>query len=102
MTDACGRQPTIDVPSHPLPGQVLALTPLTKRAEPESTDLKAEHVQRRAVRRHSVVPNVSAEDAAQPRALLAERTMHTPSQLGLDLLQLCLHPLAIRVPPHGE
>src|SRR4051812_28439691 len=102
MTNACGRQPPIDVPSHPPPRQVLTLTPLTKRAEPESTDLKAECVQRRAVRRHSVVPNVSADDAAQPRALLAERAMHALSQFGLDLVQLCLQSLAVRVPPHRE
>ena len=64
MTDACWRQPPIDMPSHLRPGEVKALAPMTKRAEPESTHLEAEGVQRRAVRGHPVVANVPADDAA--------------------------------------
>src|SRR3970040_149018 len=73
VTDTCGRNPSIDVPGHPLPGQVMSLTTSLKRSLPEPTNLESERAQPRGVHRHTVVTEVPTDDAAQPRALLADR-----------------------------
>jgi hypothetical protein len=80
----------------------MTLTPAPKRAEPQPTDLPPKCAQRRRIRRHAIVADVSADDAAQPRALLANGAMHASPQFGFHLLQLRLHPFANRVPQHGE
>ena len=102
MTDTRRRQPVIDMPLHPHPGQWMPLAATPKRAQPEPANLATEGVQRRAVHGHAVVADVPADDTAQPRALLAGGTVHASPQFGFHLLQLRLQPLANRLPKHRE
>src|SRR4029453_928845 len=102
MTDARRRQPTDNKPLHPRPRQAMTLTAPPKRAKPEPADVVAEGAQSRGVQRHAVVADVPTDDAAQPRALLADGAVHASPQLGFHLLHFCLQPLANRLPQHGE
>src|SRR5487761_1672926 len=45
------------------------------------------------VARHGVVVEVTLHHATQPSPLLRDGQMLAPPQLGLDLAQLCTHPL---------
>ena len=81
MTDTSRRQPAIDMPLHPGPGETMALAAPPKRAHPQPADLESKGAQRRGVHRHAVVADVSPDDAAQPRALLAERAVRAAVRL---------------------
>ena len=76
MTDARSRQPVIDMPRHPCPGQTMTLAAPPERAHPQPADLATKEPQRWTVHRHAVIADVTADDAAQPRALLADGTVH--------------------------
>src|SRR5438094_36946 len=82
MTDTRTRQPAIDMPLHPRPGQTMTLAAPPKRTQPETPHLLPEGLQRRRVHRHAVVADVSADDAAQPRALFADGAVHAAPQFG--------------------
>ena len=102
MTDTSGRHPAIDRPLHSRPGQTMALAAPTKRAHPQPADLKTKGAQRRGVHWHAVVADVSADDAAQPQALLADGPVQASPQFGFHRPQLRKQPLANRLPQHRE
>jgi hypothetical protein len=102
MTDTCRRQPAIDMPLHPRPGQRTALAPTWKPAEPQSSDLTTEGAQRRGIHRLAVIANVPPDHTAQPRALLADGPVHASPQSGFHLLQRPPQPFANRLLQHGE
>ena len=68
MTDASRRQPAVDEPPHPVPEHAAVLAPSRQRAMPEPADLEPKSVERRLVHGHAVVPDVSTDHRAQPRA----------------------------------
>src|SRR5579864_3388695 len=68
MTDTGGRQPAVDEPLHPGPDDAAVLTAARQRAIPEPAHVKPEPMERRLVHGHAVVPDVSTDHRAQPRA----------------------------------
>ena len=90
----------MNVPPHSRPGQPMTLTTPPKRAQPQPSDLATKGAQRRTVHRHAVVADVTADDATQPRVLLADGTVHASSQFGFHLPQLRLQPRADCLPQH--
>ena len=102
MTDASRRQPAVDEPPHPVPGDAAVLASSRQRAMPEPADLEPEQVQRRAVHGHAVVADVSTDHRAQPRAHCGNGVVHASSEFGFHRAQLRLQPLANRLPQHRE
>ena len=102
MTNAGGRQPAGDQAPHPVPEHVGVLAAPRKSAVPEPTDAEPKRLQRRAVRRHTVIANVSTHDRSQPVAHFRDGIMHAPFELSLDLTQLRLQPFTNRLSQHGE
>ena len=102
MSNARRGQPAPDEPPHPLPGDTGCLAPPPQRAVPKSPHLETERVQRRAVHRHPVVPQMPLHDRAQPPAHLRDGSVQTSLQLGFHRAELCLQPLPDRLPHHRE
>ena len=102
MVDMGRRQPAVDEPLHPFPRDTPLLTSPRESAMPETTDRETEVGQSISVSRHSEVSDMPTHNGLQPLADFGNRVMHTPPQLGLHLLQLCLHPLVNRLPKHHE
>src|SRR2546425_935276 len=102
MTNARGRQPALNEPPHPLPGDAGGLAPSPKRTAPEAPNLETEREQRRAVHGHPVIPQMPRHDRAQPPAHHRDRSVQASPQLGLDLAELRLQPLPDRLPYHRE
>ena len=95
MTDARRRQPAVDKPPHAVPGDAAVLAAARQGAMPEPAHLVAEQLQApgRSWARHNSGQCPPTTDA-QPSALLRDGIVHAPSQLGFDLGQLRLQPLA--------
>src|SRR5258705_10303354 len=102
MAYAGRRQPPLDEPAHPLPGDVPCLTAPREGAVPEPAHPEPEHGERRAVRRHPIVADVPTYNLTQPCPPRGDRIMPTPPELGLHLAQLRLQPLPDRLPHHRE
>ena len=102
MTDTRRREPAVDVRGHAMPRQMVALTPTTQDAPPESPHCEPKRVQRGAVPRDTVVPVVPEDDRSQIRALLRDGLMQTLPEFGLHRSQLRLPPRAHRLPQHRE
>src|SRR5690242_5959455 len=64
--------------------------------------MSPEGTQCRIVGRHRVIGEVSADDLRQPSSLLGNGLVHSPSQFLLDLLELCPHAVASRLPSKQE
>jgi hypothetical protein len=90
MTDASRRQPAVDEPPHPVPEHAAGLTPARQRTMPEPSDLEPKRVERRVVCGHSVVPDVSPDHRAQPRAYCRNGVVHASSEFGFHRVQLRL------------
>src|SRR3989442_9645495 len=102
MTNARGRQPALNEPPHPLPGDAGGLAPSPKRTAPEAPNLETEREHRGAVHGHPVIPQMPRHDRAQPPAHHRDRSVQASPQLGLDLAELRLQPLPDRLPYHRE
>jgi len=102
MTYLRGRQPAIDEPSRSFPGDMLSLAAPGQRAMPEPADAETKQGERRGVRGHPVVTDVSADYRAQPLADFRNRIVHASLEFGFDLAQLRLQSLAHRLPSHSE
>jgi hypothetical protein len=102
MTDASGRQPVLDQSAHPVPVYAAILTPPRERAMPEPADLEPKRVQRRAVGRHPVVPDVSTHNRPQPLAHFRDGVVHASFEFGFHLAQLRLQPFTNRLPQNRE
>jgi hypothetical protein len=98
MTNAGGRQPAGDQAPHPIPKNAAVLAAPRKSAVPEPTHLEPKRTQRRAVRGHPVVANVSTHDRTQPLAHFRNGIMHASFEFGFHLTQLRLQPFANRLP----
>src|SRR3954451_231179 len=72
----------------PLPGRVVLLAAVPKRAPPEVGDLVPEGRECPDVGGHRMVGEVAGDDLFQPFPLLGDRLVHPPPQLPLDLLEL--------------
>ena len=68
MIRASGRQSAVDQAPPPVPKRVGVLAAPLKGAMSEPTDLERKRTQRRNVRGHTVVADVSTHDRAQPPA----------------------------------
>ena len=62
MTSAGGRQPVVDQAPHPVPTHAGFLATPQERAMPQPPDLEPKRTQRRSVRGHTVVADVSTHD----------------------------------------
>jgi hypothetical protein len=102
VTDARRRQPPLNQPAHPLPGDVPCLTAPRERAVPEPADPEAEPSNGRAVHRHPVILDVPPNDRAQPCPHLWDRVVQATAELSFHLTQLGLPPLPDRLPHHRE
>ena len=102
MTDAGRRQPAVDEPPHPVPAYAAVLAAPRQRAMPEPADLEPE---RGAAPGCSWARRSSGCARRRPSAatcLLRDGVVHASPQLGFDLAQLRLQPLADRLPQHRE
>src|SRR2546425_858113 len=102
MTDADGRQPPVDVASHPLPRQMMALAAALEGPPPKPADGRAEGANAAPVHGHAVVPHVPEYDRAQIGSHCRERLVQASPELGLDRLELRLPSLAHRLSQHRE
>src|SRR2546426_731468 len=102
MTDADGRQPPVDVASHPLPRQMMALAAALEGPPPKPADGRAEGANAAPVHGHAVVPHVPEYDRAQRGSHRRERLVQASPELGLDRLELRLPSLAHRLSQHRE
>jgi hypothetical protein len=102
MANARRRQPPLNQPAHPLPGEVSCLTAPRQDAVPEPAHPGSEQGDRWAVHRHPVVPDVPSNHRAQPCPHLRDRVVQATAELGLHLAQLGLQPLPDRLPHHRE
>ena len=82
MTDAGRRQPAGNEPPHPVPEYATGLTPSRQRTMPEPADLEPKSVERRLVHGHAVVPDVSTDHRAQPRAYYRKGVVHASPEFG--------------------
>jgi hypothetical protein len=98
MTNAGGRQPAGNQAPHPVPKHAGVLAAPQQGAVPEPTYLEPKRVQRRAIGRHPVVPDVSTHDRSQPLAHFRDGVMHAPFELSFHRTQLRLQPFANRLP----
>ena len=85
--DAESGQETCPVPATPL-------TPPTQLAEPESEHFVPKHVQPFLVARNGMVLEIAPHHGLQPLPRIADRLVHSLSQLRLNLFQLRCHALA--------
>ncbi len=81
MTDACGRQPPVNEPLHPVSQGPAILAAARPAAMPEMADLEPKL--RGAVRGHTVISDVPTHDQVQPSALLWNGIAHASSELGV-------------------
>src|SRR5437867_5342950 len=80
MTHAGRRQPAVNEPPHAVPGDAAGLASSRERAMPEAAYLEPKDVQRVAVRGHAVIPDVSPDNRAQPRAHYRDGVVHASSE----------------------
>src|SRR5919108_2342840 len=102
MTDSRHWQPAVDKAPHTIPEDATVLTAPRQRAMPEPPHLEPKDPQRRCVHGHPIVADVPTHHRLQPRALLGDRLMHAPLQLGFHRVELRLQPFAYRLPQHRE
>src|SRR5437667_8324265 len=102
MTSTGGRQPAVDQAPHPVPEHAGVLAAPQERAMPEPTYLEPKRMQRSTIGRHSVIPDVSTHDRAQPLAYFRDGVMHATFELGSHFTQLRLQPCTNRLPQDRE
>src|SRR3989442_956685 len=102
MADADGRKPPVDISDHPVPRQGVPLTAAPQDPAPQSPHCRTEGAEGRAVHRHPVVLEVSADDPVQIDALLRDGKRQAPAQLDFQLFQFGLPPRTHRLPQHRE
>ena len=102
MADMFGRQVMGYEPPHPIPEDTTSLAATRQRAVPEPADLEPEQMQRRVIHRHPIITKMAADNGSQPFTYLRNGIMHPSLELGLDLTQLRLQPLANRLPNHRK
>jgi hypothetical protein len=79
---------------HPRPHQACFLTVPAETPVPENGDVVAECADRRAIRRHGVVSEITGDDLAEPFPGVRDRHVPSLPQPFLDLLQLGAHAVA--------
>jgi hypothetical protein len=102
MTYASRWQPVVDQASHSRPGNVPLLAATRQHSMPAHADLFSKQDQRGAVHGYPVIADMPTNHRAQPLARLRNGIVHTSSQFGFHLPQLCLQPFANRLPQHRE
>src|SRR3989454_10324948 len=102
VADVSGRQVAVNESPHPIPEDPALLASPRQRTMPEPAHLEPKHVECRAVHGHTVVPDMSTDNRAQPLAHLGDRVVHASPELGFPLAQLRLQPLTDRLPNHRE
>jgi len=98
MTGTNWRQPAVDQAPQPGPKQASILAAPRKGKMPEPANLGPKRKQRRALRGHSLVPDVSTHDRSQPPAHFRNGIVHASSEFGFHLTQLRLQPSVNRLP----
>src|SRR5437879_7118801 len=81
MTDSRQWQPAVNETPHTIPQDAAVLASPRQRAMPEPPYLEPKDPQRRCVRGHPVVPDVSTHDRLQPSTLLKDGYVHAPPKL---------------------
>jgi len=94
------RQPQLDEPAHPLPGDEARLAASRQRTLPEPAHPVPEYGQRSAIHGHSLVSDVPADDRTQPLPHRGNRVVPAMPKLGFHLAQLRLQPFTHRLPKH--
>jgi len=89
-------------PLHPLDAHPGLLAASHQAAVPEPAHPKAEQTHSPNVGRHSVVLDMPPDDRTQPFSHRRDGVVQAFPQLGLNLVELGLHPLAYRMPQHRE
>src|SRR6266849_625962 len=77
-----------------VPRPPASLATSTYLTEPEAKHRGPEGAQSLLVAGNRVILEISPHHRLQPFGRLRQRVMHSASQLGMDLLQLCCHPCA--------
>jgi hypothetical protein len=102
MTDSRQRQPAVGKAPHTVPEYATVLAAPRQRAMPEPPYLEPKQPKRIAIHGHALVPGVATHHRLQPFALFGDGFVHAEPKLGFHSVQLCLHPLADRLPQHRE
>src|SRR6266478_2301294 len=102
MKDARFGEPVVGQLSDPLPCHPVLLAAPPKRPPPEIDDMIPEGPECRTVGRHRVVLEVAGDDLFEPFRRFADRLMHSPSELLLDLREFRLHAVASAPPMDQE
>ena len=85
------RKPGVHQLRHPGPRHTILLTASPQRAPEEIGGVMPERLECPTIGGHCVVVGSAANNLLQPSPLRGDRLVHTPSQLLLDLPQLCPH-----------
>jgi hypothetical protein len=102
LTDTRRGKPSIDIPLHAFPAQAIILTPAAKNPPPKTAHRPSKRADAFDVHRHPIVTDVSKDHRSQIASNLRDGKMHAPLQFTLELLKLCLPPLAHRLPQHRK
>jgi hypothetical protein len=102
LTDTRRGKPSIDIPLHAFPAQAIILTPAAKNPPPKAAHRPSKRADACDVHRHPIVTDVSKDHRSQIASNLRDGKMHAPLQFTLELLKLCLPPLAHRLPQHRK
>ena len=101
MTDAYRRNPSVNVATHPRPGQT-SLAAAGEYSPPQATHRPSKREERRIVHGHAVVLDVAPDHRADIRAEFLKRLVQASPKLDFHGLQLRLHPRPPRPPEHRE
>jgi hypothetical protein len=96
------RKPVGGQTVHPLPRETILLATPTQRVQPDAFHMIGECPQCSAVGWHCMVGEETSDHLLDPTPLLGDWTMHSPSQLLLDLPERRLHAIAPCDPLHEE
>src|ERR1022692_1996109 len=102
MRDADAGNPPAHQSVHALPGDTATLAPAAQHLPPVPDSRIAERLKPFPVAGNRVIVEVALPDRPQPLPRLRNRIVHALPQLLPDFLQFRAHPLAYRLPLHGE
>src|ERR1022692_1222985 len=102
MRDADAGNPPAHQSVHALPGDTATLAPAAQHLPPVPDSRIAERLKPFPVAGNRVIVEAALPDRPQPLPRLRNRIVHALPQLLPDFLQFRAHPLAYRLPLHGE
>ena len=92
MAHGGGRKPAVNEPIHSFPGDPPPAPAHSQRVAPVAAYLESKSHDGLRIGRHPVIADKSAHHGAKPFPLSGNGLMHTPCELGLDLLKFPAHP----------